>query len=78
MAKIGFIGMGNTGICDFKKDCWPIFQREVTFSEVNRRRLWVEEQTGVCAAESGKDCAAKSNYLILAVKPQYMDQVMEN
>ena len=78
MAKIGFIGMGNMGYAILKGLLAYIPKEEVTFSEVNReRRLWAEEQTGVCAAESGKDCAEKSKYLILAVKPQYMDQVME-
>ena len=50
----------------------------MTFSEVNRERmLWVEEQTGVQAAADGKACAAQSKYVILAVKPQYFSQVME-
>lgn len=78
MAKVGFIGMGNMGYAILKGLLAYMPEKEVTFSEVNRERmLWVEEQTGVQAAADGKACAAQSKYVILAVKPQYFSQVME-
>lgn len=78
MAKVGFIGMGNMGYAILKGLLAYMSEKEVTFSEVNQeRRLWVEKQTGVQAAADGKSCAVQSKYIILAVKPQYFGQVME-
>lgn len=77
MENVGFIGMGNMGYAILKGLLAHIPKEEMTFFEINKERvLWIEEQTGVLAAADGNDCAAKSKYLVLAVKPQYMDQVL--
>lgn len=78
MAKIGFIGMGNMGYAILKGMLKWCPREEVTFWEVDReRREWAERETGVKASESGAGCAGEVKYLILAVKPQYFGDVME-
>lgn len=78
MGKIGFIGMGNMGYAILKGLLAYMPKEELTFWEVNpKRAAWIQEQTGVALAADGKACITQVKYVILAVKPQYFDQVME-
>lgn len=78
MAKIGFIGMGNMGkaillgaLKEFPKD-------EIIFSaKTSETKRAVYEQTGVEYTDSNAECANRCKYLILAVKPQYYDEVIK-
>lgn len=77
MAVIGFVGMGNMGYAMMKgvlKLCPP---SEIVFSDVNVERSHrVAEECGINYAESNAECANNAKYLILAVKPQFYDQVL--
>ena len=78
MAKIGFIGMGNMGYAILRGLLAYMPKEELIFWEVNQKRAaWVQEQVGVVPAADERDCTAQVKYLILAVKPQYFEQVME-
>jgi len=79
MATIGFIGMGNMGFAMLKGLLTVFDKSEMIFAEKSddvRKR--VHEQTGVVFAESNAECANNAKYLVLAVKPQYYDEVLKN
>ncbi len=77
--KIGFIGMGNMGYA-MLKGLLSIYPKEnLLFSDASRLRCEkVSQETGVEFAESNAECANRAKYIILAVKPQYMNQVLKN
>lgn len=79
MATVGFIGMGNMGYAMLKGVLNMVVPEDIVFSDVNveaARR--VQEETGVSYAESNAECANNAKYVILAVKPQFYDQVLAN
>lgn len=77
--KIGFIGMGNMGFA-MLKGILQIFPKEdIVFADASIERCkMVSEQTGVQYVESNAECANTAKYIILAVKPQYYNQVLKN
>ena len=76
MARIGFIGMGNMGTAILEGLLKEREPREMLFTAAHREKMEaVTARTGVPHAASNSQCAAESEYLILAVKPQYFDQV---
>ena len=78
MAKIGFIGMGNMGTAILEGLLKEREPQEMLFTAAHREKMEaVTARTGVPHAVSNSQCAAKSEYLILAVKPQYFEQVFE-
>ncbi len=79
MEKIGFIGMGNMGSAIMKGLLRHGFgSDDLLFADVDRMRSEkIEEETGVRAAASGRECAKRAGYLVLAVKPQYYQTVLE-
>ncbi len=79
MSKIGFIGMGNMGYAILKGALNKFSPDDLSFTDVNEVRCKsVSEETGVKFFESNAECANHSKYIILAVKPQYYDQVIKN
>lgn len=78
MAKIGFIGMGNMGKAILLGALKKFPKDELIFSAktVETKRA-VYEQTGVEYTDSNAECANRCKYLILAVKPQYYDEVIK-
>lgn len=78
MAKIGFIGMGNMGYAILKGLLKEYSKEDLIFTDVNAaRRAAVSQETGVPSVDENKSCASQCNYLVLAVKPQYYDPVLE-
>lgn len=79
MATIGFVGMGNMGYAMLKgvlNICTP---GEVIFSDINvEAAAKVQKETGVAYAESNAECSNNAKYVILAVKPQFYDQVLKS
>ncbi len=76
MAKIGFIGMGNMGSAILKGLLKHGGSQELQFTAAHKEKMeQVTRETGVPHAASNAACAAWSEYLILAVKPQYFDSV---
>jgi pyrroline-5-carboxylate reductase len=79
MTKIGFIGMGNMGYAILKGALKHFSTDELSFTDVNESRCKsVSEETGVKYFESNAECANNSDLIVLAVKPQYYDQVIKN
>ncbi len=77
--KIGFIGMGNMGYAMLKGILQIFPKNDLVFTDVNKERcIAVSEETGVEYSESNAECANKAKYVILAVKPQYYNQVLKN
>lgn len=78
MAKIGFIGMGNMGYAILKGLLKEYKKEDLIFTDANHSRMEsVAEETGVAFAESNRECALSCEYLVLAVKPQYYNPVLE-
>lgn len=76
MAEIGFIGMGNMGSAILKGLLKVYDPGELLFTAAHEEKMEkVTAETGVPHAASNRACAEASNYLILAVKPQYFDAV---
>lgn len=80
MEKIGFIGMGNMGSAIMKGLLRNGFSpEELCFTDIDgARREKIEKETGVRAAASNAECAGWAGYLVLAVKPQYYQAVLED
>ena len=77
MAKIGFIGMGNIGYAIMRSLLNKYKTEDITFTDLNRRRVaQIEKETGVKAVDTNQDCAENAKYLVLAIKPQFYDNVL--
>ncbi len=77
MKKIGFVGVGNMGYPIFKAALTLCGKDEVWFydkSEASRMRT--QEQTGVAPAESNAALISGCEYVLLAVKPQFAEEVL--
>lgn len=78
MAKIGFIGMGNMGTAILSGALTEFSREDMVFCAktlATRRRIY--EKTGVEYTDSNAECANKCKYLILAIKPQFYDEVLK-
>ena len=78
MAKIGFIGMGNMGSAILHGLLKEFPKEDLIFTaktETTKRRVY--EETGVMYADSNAECANRCKYLILAVKPQFYEEVLK-
>ena len=78
MAKIGFIGMGNMGYA-MLKGCLESFGKDdIIFTDVNKERCeQVSSKTHVSFVNTNLECAASSDYIIMAVKPQFYKVVID-
>lgn len=78
MKSIGFIGMGNMAGAMLKGMLGVFAPEELVFSEKNEEQgKCVAADTGVEYVALNKACASMVKYLILAVKPQFMSEVLE-
>lgn len=78
MAKTGFIGMGNMGTALLLGALKTFPREDVIFcakTQETKRRIY--EQTGVEYTDTNAECANKCKYLVLAVKPQYYEEVLK-
>ena len=78
MAKIGFIGMGNMGTAILLGALKEFSKEELIFSAKTpetKRRIY--DRTGVEYTDSNAECANRCKYLILAVKPQFYEEVIK-
>lgn len=76
MGKIGFIGMGNMGRAIMSGLLKTYGPDELLFTAAHKEKMEaVTVETKVPFASSNRECAGSVNYLILAIKPQYFDQV---
>ena len=78
MAKIGFIGMGNMGSAILNGLLRVYKPEDLLFTAAHKEKMEaVTAKTGVPHAVSNAECVKKSEYVILAVKPQYFETVFE-
>lgn len=78
MAKTGFIGMGNMGTA-ILYGALKVFPKEdmVFCAKTLETKRRIYEKTGVEYTDSNAECANKCKYLILAVKPQFYEEVIK-
>mgnify|MGYP001379816236 FL=1 len=78
MAKIGFIGMGNMGSAILNGLLRVYKPEDLLFTAAHKEKMEaVTAKTGVAHAASNAECVKQSEYVILAVKPQYFETVFE-
>lgn len=76
--KIGFIGIGNMGSAMFKGAMKVMGSDQLCYTDVNQGLMTtIEEETGVKGLSSNIEVVVASDIVVLAVKPQYMDSVLE-
>lgn len=79
MAKIGFIGMGNMGYAMLKGVLQTCNAADIIFTDISKETMnRVSEETHVAYADSNAECTNNAKYIVLAVKPQFYDQVLKN
>ncbi len=79
MSKLGFIGMGNMGYAMLKGTLKSFVPSEIVFSDADAKRMeTVSNETGVEAVTSNAECVHRTKYVVLAVKPQFFDIVLED
>ncbi len=79
MAKIGFVGMGNMGYTMLKGALEVFDKEDLIFSDASIERvISVSKETGVAYAETNAELANSAKYIVLAVKPQFYNQVLRN
>lgn len=78
MALFGFIGVGNMGYPLLQGAIKAFGKENVIFTSAtaNRRQL-VSEKTGIPATNSNLELVKGCKYLLLAMKPQFFPEVME-
>lgn len=78
MALIGFIGVGNMGY-PMLSSAVACFGKEkiIMNTKTEERMKYVKEQLGVCYYTDKKELVENCKYIILAVKPQFYKEVLE-
>lgn len=78
MVKYGFIGAGNMGFAMMKGVAKSFGKEAIVYTDVSKERLeYVKNEINVPYVEDNKKCMDEADYIILAVKPQYMDSVLQ-
>jgi len=76
--KIGFIGAGNMAFALAKAIKKAGLAKAIVVSDINKERLdFVKSELKVNTTKDNKEVVKKSDILFLAVKPQVMDNVVE-
>lgn len=79
MASIGIIGVGNMGFAMLKGILNIFPNTDIIITDTSNERLeYVKKETGVSYVESNPECVNRTKYIILAVKPQYYNQVLKS
>ncbi|MGB8453768.1 MAG: pyrroline-5-carboxylate reductase [Anaerocolumna sp.] len=79
MAIIGFIGAGNMGYPMIRGAVKAFGTDQVIFTDVSQeRREYVKQETGLNYVNDNISIAASCKYVILAVKPQFYDDVFHD
>lgn len=77
--QFGFIGMGNMGYAILMGLLKTWSPDQITYSRrAKDEKNEVSARTKVRRSENNAACAASSRFVVLAVKPQQMDQVVED
>lgn len=78
MSTIGFIGAGNMGFA-MLKGAQSVFGKNIVYTDISKERLeFVRQETGISFLESNQEVIDQSDIIVLAIKPQYMNQVLRD
>lgn len=78
MAVLGFVGAGNMGYAMLKGASNVMKKDDLIYTDVNVQRLEeVKADTGISYVTSNIELAKNVKYIVLAVKPQFLDGVLE-
>ncbi len=79
MAKLGFIGMGNMGFAMLKA-CVDVFDKsEIIATDKNTQLAQARvAETGIVGASSNEEVVKNAKYIVLAVKPQFYNEVYKS
>ena len=78
MAILGFVGAGNMGYAMLKGASNVMKREDLLYTDVNKARLdQVKKETGIDYVTTNKDLVEQVKYVLLAVKPQFLDGVLE-
>lgn len=78
MGKIGFIGIGNMGYAMLKGATKVIPKENFVFTDINvSKAKAVEEELNVTYVPDNLSCIKEAKYIIMAVKPQYYQNVID-
>lgn len=79
MPKIGFIGMGNMGKAILMGALKEFRKEDMVFcAKTMETKRKVYQETEVEYTDSNAECANRCKYLVLAVKPQFYDEVLKS
>lgn len=75
--RIGFIGVGNMGFAMFKGALQTFGKDQLCYTDVSQAVMdRVADVTGIAGMASNDDVVKASDIIVLAIKPQYMAQVL--
>lgn len=78
MALFGFIGVGNMGSAILKASYKAFGQDEIVYYDASKEKCsLISEQLNISPENSNTELVKKCKYLILAIKPQYFSDVLE-
>lgn len=78
MALFGFIGAGNMGFPLIKAAAGAFGKEEVVYTDASKKRLeYISKEIGIPYLEDNLSVAKSCKYLVLAVKPQFLSQVLK-
>lgn len=79
MAKIGIIGTGNMGSAILKGLLKENDKKDIVFTDANKDLCTkITNELGVAHENGNARCAAEAKYIVLAIKPQYFDSVLQD
>lgn len=78
MALFGIIGVGNMGYPILKAAIKTFGDKEVIYTDASpERRHYAMQEMGISSVEDNISVVRQCKYLVLAVKPQFLPEVME-
>jgi pyrroline-5-carboxylate reductase len=78
MALLGIIGIGNMGFAMLRGAAQTFPSNQLIFTDVNIERMeLVKRETNIQYKETNIDLVQSCKYVVLAVKPQYLNNVLD-
>jgi len=77
MSKFGFIGCGNMGGAIITALCNKIDANEVKVADIDIKKVQCFSDTLGVVKSTNEEIAKTSKYIVLAVKPQFMEAVLD-
>jgi len=79
MKKLGFIGAGNMAYAMLSGAAKGLDDVELVYTDISKARLeFVKDSTGIDYVSTNVACGDASDFIILAIKPQYYESVLKD